>query len=303
MINNLPISEDFYSSGKELLNFSWDIVATLLCDMDNATGAFGYDAEKITDAYWNAAKGRLSTALAMTQQGTEFILKGKITDISPYLLIADGPSNVPSPYPNASINFSDIRTIDAQDLIRVLDTFSDTRVPVEFKEHFDDLRKQRNLIMHSVDRTLEVQFQDVIKSILYIHKALFPNESWPAIRLQFLETTPTAPLGAIEYSVNTVCWELSLVEQILTTSEIKLFLGFDPKQYRYLCPECLIAANTDTEFDFKFANLRPKGSTTTDLYCPVCDETYHVVRKPCDCCDGNVLSEEDEACLSCSGYT
>jgi len=122
-VTNIPTEEDFYTSGTELLDFSWDVVARLLTDIDEAE-YFGVDPEEISDNYWAAAKRRLTTSLAITQQGVEFILKGKIAAISPFLLITDAPAKWPSPYEGEPIKFSEFRTVDAQDLIRVLDTFS-----------------------------------------------------------------------------------------------------------------------------------------------------------------------------------
>ncbi len=38
MIQNIPKHEDFVNSGLSLLNFSWETVASLLTDLDNAEG-------------------------------------------------------------------------------------------------------------------------------------------------------------------------------------------------------------------------------------------------------------------------
>ncbi len=87
MIQNIPKHEDFFNSGLSLLNFSWETVASLLTDLDEAEG-WGVDVDEVSDAFWQASKQRLTTSLAVAQQGVEFILKGKIAEISPYLLIS-----------------------------------------------------------------------------------------------------------------------------------------------------------------------------------------------------------------------
>jgi len=300
MITSLPRAEDFYQSGKELLDFAWDIVSTLLRDIDEAIEHFDVDTDEVTEEYWIAAKSRLSTALAITQQGTEFILKGKIVSISPYLLIADSPSKWPSPYTANEINFSKFRTIDAQDLIRVLDTFSVQSLPQDFVVKFHSLREKRNTIIHSINKQLVVEVKEVIESILFIHKSLFPNENWASIRLKFLSNTPESGLDANEYSTNIVCWEVSLIMKLLTPSEIRKYFGIATKQRKYICPKCYYNANTDAGFDYKFATLQPKGPKSTSLFCPVCNENHVVIRQQCEYCPGNVLSNEEE-CLTCCG--
>lgn len=300
MIKNIPTAEDFYISGKELLDFSWDVVAKLLTDLDESK-YYGIDPQDISENYWYSAKRRLTTALSITQQGVEFLLKGKITQISPFLLIADPPKKWPSPYESGDLDFSQFRTIDAQDLIRVHDTFSDELMPSNFIEKSRELRDKRNLIMHSVDKNITVYVTDVIESLLFMHKALFPNETWAALRLDFLRNAPDAELGSVEYATNRVCWELSLVIGLLKPAQVKEFFNIDKKQRKYICPVCLFDANTDAEFEYKLAVLTPKSAESTSLYCPVCNDTYSVVRENCNNeCPGNVISDKG-VCLTCSG--
>lgn len=298
---NIPTADDFYASGKELLDFSWDVVAQLLVDIDEAE-YYGVDSDEVSDSYWAAAKRKLTTALSITQQGVEFVLKGQITEISPYLLIVDPPSKWPSPYDGNTVNFSDFRTIDAQDLIRVIDTFSADSMPPEFVDQFHQLREKRNRIMHSVDKQLAVNVTEVVESLLFMHKALFPNENWASVRLRFLDEAPESELGANEYSTNRVCREISLVIELLKPSKVKAFFAIDKRQRRYICPACIAQANTDVEFEYKLAVLKPKGPTSNKLYCLVCNVTHTVLRTDCEeeGCPGNVMSENGE-CLTCYG--
>lgn len=67
MINNIPTHTDFYASGKELLVLSWDIVAKLLLNFDEATKYFDVEAEE--SKYWLLADRKVKTALAIMQQG------------------------------------------------------------------------------------------------------------------------------------------------------------------------------------------------------------------------------------------
>lgn len=77
MILEIPTSEEFYASGKELLDFAWNTVVELLIDLDGLEdgGVSPHEVEEISDAYWKSAKRYLTTALSITQQGIELFLK------------------------------------------------------------------------------------------------------------------------------------------------------------------------------------------------------------------------------------
>ena len=300
MIKNIPSSADFFTSGKELLDFAWDTVATLLTDLNESTN-WGIEEAEVSSEYWFAARRKLTTALAITQQGVEFILKGKIAEISPYLLLADPPSRWPSPYEGCDIEFSEFKTADAQDLIRLHDVVAASPLSSTFTERFHSLREKRNIISHSIDKKLTVHTAEVLRAILAMHKALLPSESWAKVRGEFIDTSPGAVLDGGDFSTNIACRELETVLNLLTPAEVLEYFGFDKKQQRYLCPECLYNANKDTEFEHKLAVLKPKGAMSTTLYCPVCDVTHAVVREDCpeESCPGNVIGDKYAVCLTC----
>jgi len=81
--------------------------------------------------------------------------------------------------------------------------------------------------MHSVDKRLTVDVAEVIDSLLFVHKTLFPGESWISVRLHFLEQAPESELGAHEFSRNRVCWEIELAINILKPSNVKKYFGID----------------------------------------------------------------------------
>lgn len=299
MILNIPAPHEFYQSGKELFNFAWDATSKLLTDLDQADD-YGFDKAEVSDKYWIAARRTLTTSMTIVQQGVEFILKGKIAEISPYLLISGTPFHWPSPYDGKAIEFSDFRTVDAQDLIRILDTFSSTRLSNEFSARFHALREQRNAMMHSVAGNISISVIEVVDAILYMHRAMFPDENWGSVRRVFLDTSPDSEIGGGEFSTNRTCWEMSLVRDLLKPAEVLNYLRIDKTQRAYLCPECLWNANTDADFEYKLAVLRPKSPDATRLYCAVCNIEHVVIRKDCeqDDCLGNVISEEG-SCLTC----
>ncbi|MAM87511.1 MAG: hypothetical protein CME36_09425 [unclassified Hahellaceae] len=306
MIRNTPTHDDFYKTGRELLDLSWDMVARLLSNLAEAE-YYGIDTGEISDEYWNLARRQLTTSLAITQQGIEFLIKGRICEISPYLLISDSPAKWPSPYEGEAIDFSRFRTIDAQDLIRVHDTFSQAAFDAQFVNKFNELRESRNVIMHSISESLDVQVGEIIDSLLYMHSSLFPNESWAKIRKRALKSSPNTELGSVDYISNEVCRELSIIINLLNPAKVREYFKIDKKARSYFCPNCYSEANRDADdFDYRLARLVSKEESCNEVYCPVCDQNYAVVRETCSVddgdCPGNVISEIHEMCLTCGHY-
>ena len=155
--------------------------------------------------------------------------------------------------------------------------------------------------MHTIGEKVSVEPAQLVEIILEVHGELFPSSHWPTDRMQFLDRSPVAHLGADEFTRNRVCWELELVLDLLKPSKAKKFFGIDKKQRRYSCPKCLSEANRDVGFEWRLAVLTPKSPKATSLFCFVCNETFPVTRNACaePECRGNVF-HDDWGCLSCA---
>lgn len=302
-VKDVPSCEDFLNIGSDHLQLAWDQVVGLLTDFNDAF--YGYHFlehdKEIEDEYWKASRRILLTALTIAQQGVELTLKGYIAQVSPYLLIQNPAGKLPGSSINSEITFSDFKTIDAQDLVKTVTTFTDKPLSEQFQIRFEELRKLRNRIMHSIGKEVSIGPSQLIEIIMEAHSELFPDNHWPLDRMRFLDRSPVAHLGGYEFTRNRVCWELEAVLDLLKPSKAEKFFGIDKKQRRYLCPECLSEANRDAGFECRLAVLRPKSSKATNLYCFVCDQTFPVTRRRCDEpeCKGNVFHDK-WGCLSCS---
>ncbi|HFG2073704.1 TPA: hypothetical protein ACGF8X_003595 [Vibrio cholerae] len=303
MINNIPTNDDFYKAGRELLDLAWDMIVKLLLNLKEGE-YYGVDSDEISEEYWSKAKRQLTTSLSITQQGIEFLIKGRICQISPFLLIIESPSKWPSPYRESVIDFNEFRTLDAQDLVRVHDTFSEVPFDKSFVKKFNELRENRNIIMHSISGGLELKFTEIIENLLFMHHSLFPDECWAKIRKDSLENSPNIELGSGDYLINEVCREVALIIDILAPAKVKEYFKIDKKMRPYFCPSCYSDANHDVgDFDYQLARFISKTTDCEHVYCPVCDKTYQISRTNCEDeeCPGNVFSEEFGMCLTCAG--
>jgi hypothetical protein len=296
MIVDSPSADDFRNGGIDLLGLSWDITIGLLLDLDLAK--LDESDQEMVDDFWIAAQRHLATAVSLAMQGTEFLLKSRICRVSPYLLL--GPHSAwPRGCDSENTPFSDFKTIDAQDLVKVHDVTAREKLSPEFVERFTELRKRRNRLTHSLDKRANLAAKDIFIDILAVSEELIGPAKWPEIREDCLERSPTSAAHSSDHVSESMYWEFARVLQMLEAKEAKRYFSFDKKSRAYLCPECL--HKVEMAKPVKTAVLRPTGASATSIYCFICRKTTEVVRSECssDACKGNVIWKEGETCLSC----
>lgn len=316
MITDIPTSTDFHNAGINLLNLAWDSTVSLLIERRDL-----YDFSKtsqVTELYWKAAQPVLSSSLSLVQQGVEFFLKGKIAKISPYLLIIGAPSSFPKNSNKQSVSFSDFRTIDAQDLIRVHDTFCETRLSDSFCQWYDELRRLRNKLMHTVDRAIVINDKDVLIHIMEACDYCIEPRLWVDVRSQYLMKSPDEYLfqdipmsddERIAYHLEQLQNEIMTVIEYLEPQHGKRFFGFQKKEKRYLCLHCLSVR--ESEYDFEFsdtqetllhtAQIVDSGLSQLDVvHCIFCEGNYQIKREKCKDCGSEVVDAHNGLCLSCT---
>ena len=355
MILDIPSSDDFMQSGIDFLNIAWVKIIKLLLDLEEnkkllesekyneedeedeltikllaysrmvaeCTDEVIFDQIDIdTDQYWKKAQRILATSLSLIQQGTEFILKGYIAQVSPFLLLSRDSSNWTSKSQIEDISFSEFKTIDAHDLIKVYNavafrrlsennTIISHRLPEEFKQRFEKLRNQRNKVMHSVDKNLKLTSKDLLVEILEISHHLIRPQSWIKTRNKLIRDQPESEFFKLaasdidfDYYLCKIAIEIDLVIKLLQPSDASKYFSFE-KQRSYICPNCYDLAFNDYYEDYtneipKLAQLKPNKPNSTTVYCLLCNQTSKVSRNNCNCkgCHGNVISDSD-ICMTC----
>lgn len=301
MITDIPSKEDFDAVGTALLDQSWGMATALLLDLDEVKQ--WTDVEDVEE-YWRSASTRMATALSIAHQGAEFLIKGRLVAVSPYLLIANAPREWPKADANGMISFSKFRTIDAQDLIRLHDSAAPAALLPDFATAFESLRVRRNSIMHTVDRQLKIHVAELVENILQINQSLMPGRDWIVARSEALEASPVAMIdGGGEWLDAQVRREFLAIKEILPPKAVKQYFGFDPKRRSYLCPTCSWDYKWDG-MEARSALLEPNTPKSEEIFCFICKNTHFVARTACadDQCRGNVISLEYNRCLTCGDH-
>jgi hypothetical protein len=93
MIIEVPNAADFEQTGLDYLNLAADQAFSLLTDFMYA----GYEAswENEIREFWRAAQRQLASALALVEQGAQFMLKARIAEIVHFFLSLELHGNGP----------------------------------------------------------------------------------------------------------------------------------------------------------------------------------------------------------------
>ena len=313
MVEDIPSPSDFQERGIDFLNLAWSTCITILDHSENVVGEMQdvlYDdseveekreyAAELKERFNRGAQRELGTAITLACQGTEFLLKSKICETSPWLLILARFSDWPKGCHKKDIPFSQFRTADAQDLVEIHDTTASERLPPEFVEKFSKLRILRNSLMHSVSGEDNFSPISTMETILDICQTLIGKFQWLPARKNFLARDRDAPIVEFyDQERVRIVEEMDLILEALPRAAIRK-LGIDKTQRRYSCPSCR-RPSRDIELRGFFAQLRPNESDSTKLFCFVCGETHTIERKDCvfDGCRGNVIDPNLNECLTC----
>ena len=215
MIENIPNPGLLCNSGIEQLNFSWQIVIDTLKLLKSAQDQGElYDWQ--IDEFWRSSRRNLLSAYAQVFQGVELIIKGKIAEVSPYILIdnlVEKTKGCANPEKNpkgkkVSIDFSEFKTIQESELLNVYMGVSDCVLEQSFIERYEKMRKMRNKIMHleiqgfeTPDKLKELA-NEIIENILCMFNTLMPNKKWMDCRATSISGSPSEMLYMLDSNVS-----------------------------------------------------------------------------------------------------
>jgi DNA-directed RNA polymerase subunit RPC12/RpoP len=315
LILDFPTKHDFFNAANDYLNSSWESVIEHLKEFEELREVFeDSDHEAESKRYWSSAKQTLISATALVQQAAEFYIKGRISGVSPYLLISGSPQSWPKGCSKKDIEFSSFRTLDAQDLLKVHDTVYEQRFTAKFIQWFDELRVIRNKIMHTVDKSLSVTPEEVLDLILFAHHYFSQTECWFESRRAYLEKTPVNSMKSIQDDDNYECYILQsllidfrISTEVLKPAQIKLYFNFDKKLKSIHCPSCSHKVSKmdfwDHEFIHDCGKTYQKVDSSNVYACRICNHTGSILKKQCSeyDCEGELIDSELGICFSCYG--
>ncbi len=305
MLKDVPNSNDFEINGLAFLNLAWDAIANLSYTYSFIKKALEAEEQEQLDAdeYWLHAQPALATAVALAHQGGEFLLKSRIASISPFLLLS--VEKWPANTDGAEKSFADFKTVDAQELTKIHDTVCANPLPAKFKENFENLRRLRNTVMHSVHRSRPFTPREGVLAILDIADTLIGPLSWQSVRLKYREQKAeiwNCDVSDFNPQYRYAEETMHVIQELLEPAESLKYYDFNKKQHSYFCVGCY----QEYEELMYTAQLKPASPSTTEACCVCCQVTFPVRREKCDNnqCKGNVFGrdrwDEGWVCLTCN---
>jgi hypothetical protein len=260
-----------------------------------------HDRSEEKAEYLAGCQSDLQAGCTLMQQSNELALKARISEVSPYLLLFRNDRRF-GVRPE-DIDFSDLRTLDAQDLPRAVNAFCTKQLSEAFVADYEAIRFLRNKIVHlgSVDRQFDPEA--LLKIMVRQFIELWPERRWLAEYLSFARSSRYAVFHDGKYSSAEGEVFANLKESLarFSKAQFKQLLGYDKKSRRYLCPICIYnseapRAGMDLD-DCKTAFLKEDG---TGIFCVMCQQTTAVSRHPD--CKGDVIgngTDIEGMCLTC----
>jgi hypothetical protein len=187
MIIDVPDHRELGETAIGWLNLAWEITIEALAKFRESVNYL----ERLSDenpeenpleAYWHQKRYRLNNAIALLQQSIELLLKAKIAETSPYLLIVGDPQSWPKVSKVGEVSFSEFRTLDASQLCRAVTVATRTLLHSDFNSFFERIRTQRNKIAHLNAGNARVEAHKILVDILTGYRFLFPTGNWIEFR-------------------------------------------------------------------------------------------------------------------------
>jgi hypothetical protein len=299
MIINPPKSGDYESVGKQCLIQAFNIVYEIhkdLIDYDNVN----------KEAVWDYHLGDLSTSLILVYQAIEALMKARICQESPLLLIELKRTDWPTMPNSKDKDFNELFTIGGEALQTTYCAVSkSSKVNNNLIKYVDEIRLTRNKIVHGVSRDY-LNPEYLIEIILDTFTKFLGKDSWWLTMREFNINSPLFGEFNSKYEEAFLVEKLNFAEEVLKPSSFKQHFSFDLKSRRYFCPWCKDSLeNEDGELEREWALLMPqKTKGATEIKCVNCQRTTKVIRQKCydGECKGDVLYEIEPGnteCLTC----
>ena len=278
MISGIPTASDLHRTAINWMNLAWS--STIEC-LNEVREWREYQEEREAnpvglpsrvETLIKAQRFRITNAVSLLQQSLELFLKAKVAEVSPFFLISGDPRAWPKPDKNNVLDFSEFRTVDAVDLVKLVNTVSKEALPEKFVEQYNKLRIDRNKIVHLDTGNMVFESTVVLLQILGAHAALFPGQNWQRFRQENFtpKSTHEDDEYELDYSYDSYLTEIAIMLENLQPAQLKAFLGYTKGGRRVDCPNCENLTTKHYAGGRQYAQINKDKS----IYCIACTTNF-----------------------------
>ena len=289
MIIDIPDSDDFNNVGLSLIFLAWTKTLDLMIAFEEPLEAKTVKkSKKDRIRFLECANIELQVNFTLVLQAVEFFIKARIAKESVFLLL-DNLSTGKGSSLTTKIPFSELKTISANDLIKINNALGKNVISEDLEKEINVLRQKRNKIVHSVDRQLRMNFKELISTILRFHQTFFAGEVFFKSYRPYLFNAPTLntffnPYSKIDHNYSSLpilLVQAIALEKTLSSSEFKKYFGCQKGQKRHYCSPCWGYLSSEEHFNqrrkTKITYLKTAYREKRNVYrCYVCDAKNEV---------------------------
>lgn len=313
MIVNLPTAEALNTTAVKLYFRAWHgIVLMLSIFDDHYPGSIGDWVEPDEDSwaderadYLEDAQEDLHALLSLIQQSNELSLKARIASVSPYLLLLN--SEIAFHATGKDIEFASLRTLDAVDLPKAVNTLTQAPVSQAYIQRYGELRIQRNQYAHLGDTSVALDPAKLCAAMVDQYLELWPDRAWLSDRVAsthghegFFNGKHWSPRQEI---MNLLDYDRALIP----AAGFRKLFGVKKAAVQFGCHQCqddwAVGRNGPgtAEAPTAFYDKAKKA-----MHCLICDADFPAVSRACcaENCDGKFAAVKSAdfgagQCFSC----
>lgn len=293
-MKDIPTSFQLMDAGKRLLFSAWRDIAALALELKFPNEDLD-DSERLGEKeFWKIHRSSLEATLVLILGGAELLLKGKIAEKSPFLILKDSSQF------DLKKSFLDCETIPAIKLIKVYEVVAGKALQQPFKSIFNELREQRNRIIHLGFSGAELDARKLLKNILIMTKALC-NENWIEIYNAHISIPNHNSSGHMEETLSHLKFFPKSIE-LLDSAIVKEQLSIDSKSKSLHCPKCILHISHKYLYEGNgevgdYWSVFQK-SDKKSFFCVCCSQIISITPITCACQNG-YSGENYLSCLGC----
>lgn len=293
MIINLPAPRALDATALKLFFRAWQGIVLALRDFDEMhDGSIGDWFDSTEDLYAEERAQYIEEAqedfhalASMSQQANELALKARIASVSPYLLLLN--SDVKLKNGSEPIEFASLRTLDAVDLPKAVNTLTPTPVSESYQQRYSEMRIQRNRYSHLGDTSAVLDPITLCATLTEQYLELWPDGAWLLDRIAstygregFFQGKHWSPLQEILHLTD---YDRALIPP----ATFKKLFTVKKADVRFGCFTCQDdwAVSRDGPGIVE-APTAYYDSETKAMHCLACEADFETVSRDCDECDG-----------------
>jgi hypothetical protein len=175
----------------------------------------------------------------------------------------------------------DFRTIDASDLLKVVDAICEVELSDNFKQTFETIRRGRNAIQHLGKYHSQIDPLAILDVLVMHYQELYPDRLWLPDCLDFLASDVGGMFDDNRH-FNSMTRALLIVGQMrefLTKRQVRQLFCFSETSRLFECYDCV--RNADYDNRGEDVNTLTWEKDAPKAHCHLCETDFQIERKLC----------------------